>query len=143
MPLFRKKKQLLQPPAAEPLKPLPTMDDLKKDFDYPAEKPMAYPPENTISFPAKTTPPKMEQRKPEAEEMEPMPQPARPEALRPRQAIAKEERPSAPLFIKLDRYKTLLSTINYMKTTLVMLKNSLAILNDLERVREENGENIS
>lgn len=51
----------------------------------------------------------------------------------------KEEKPTfAPLFVKLDRYKQILTTMNYVKTALVMVKNSLSILDELDKIRSEN-----
>jgi predicted nucleic acid-binding Zn-ribbon protein len=45
---------------------------------------------------------------------------------------------SAALFVKLDKYKGLLSSMGYLKTSLVMLRSSLTILKDLDKLREEN-----
>lgn len=50
-----------------------------------------------------------------------------------------EEKPVlAPLFVKIDRYRNILNTITHLKTTLLMIKNSFAALNELEKVRTEN-----
>ncbi len=50
----------------------------------------------------------------------------------------REERPSfAPLFIKIDRYKHILSSINYLKNAIGTLQNSFGVLNELEELRSE------
>lgn len=49
------------------------------------------------------------------------------------------ERPTtAPLFIKLDKYRKILNTLNYIRTTMIMITNSLSVLNELDRLRKEN-----
>lgn len=51
----------------------------------------------------------------------------------------KPERPEfAPLFVRLNRYKQILHEMNYLKTTMGMVKNSLSILNELDRLRKDN-----
>jgi chromosome segregation ATPase len=61
------------------------------------------------------------------------------ETERPKGAQPKQERPAfAPLFIKLDRYKQILNSITELKTTLVMIKNSLSVLNELEKLKSDN-----
>ncbi len=48
------------------------------------------------------------------------------------------DRPSfAPLFVKIDRYRNILSALGYLKTTIVMVRNSFATLNELEKARSE------
>jgi len=48
------------------------------------------------------------------------------------------ERPSfAPLFVKIDRYRQILNAIGNLKTTMIMLKNSLITLNELDKARGE------
>jgi len=60
-----------------------------------------------------------------------LPQPARQEQ--------EEEKPSfAPLFVKIDRYRQILSTINNLRNTLMLLKNNFMILNELEKLKEDN-----
>jgi hypothetical protein len=55
------------------------------------------------------------------------------------EAQPKQERPAfAPLFIKLDRYKNILSAITELKTTLVMIKNSFSVFNELDKIKEDN-----
>jgi hypothetical protein len=44
----------------------------------------------------------------------------------------------APLFIKLTKYKQILGSMNYIKTNINLVRNQLAILNELERLRTEN-----
>ncbi len=44
----------------------------------------------------------------------------------------------APLFVKIDRYKSVLDTINEIKTTIMMIKNALIIQKQIEDLRNEN-----
>ena len=44
----------------------------------------------------------------------------------------------APLFVKIDRYKSVLDAINEIKTTIMMLKNALSIQKQIEDLRNEN-----
>lgn len=56
----------------------------------------------------------------------------------PQKPETREERPSfAPLFIKIDRYKHILSSINYLKNAIGTLQNSFGVLNELEELRSE------
>jgi len=53
--------------------------------------------------------------------------------------ITEIEKPSfAPLFVKLDRYKSVLDTINELKSTIISIKNSLEIQRQIENLKEEN-----
>jgi hypothetical protein len=50
-----------------------------------------------------------------------------------------EPKPSfAPLFVKIDRYKSILETINEIKTTVGMIKNTLNVQKQIEDLRNEN-----
>ncbi len=52
--------------------------------------------------------------------------------------VKEPERPSfAPLFVKIDRYRQILNAIGYLKTTMIMIKNSLMTLNELDKARDE------
>jgi len=52
--------------------------------------------------------------------------------------VKQPERPAfAPLFVKLDRYRQILNAIGYLKATMIMIKNSLMTLNELDNAREE------
>lgn len=44
----------------------------------------------------------------------------------------------APLFVKLTRFKEILNTLNYLKTSVNSIKKQLAVLNKLEKLKEEN-----
>ncbi len=44
----------------------------------------------------------------------------------------------APVFVKLDKYRNVLDSINDLKTTTIMLKNALAIQRQIEILRDEN-----
>jgi hypothetical protein len=43
----------------------------------------------------------------------------------------------APLFVKLERYRAILDTITWLKSTLAMVREGFATLNELERLRSE------
>jgi hypothetical protein len=48
------------------------------------------------------------------------------------------EKPSfAPLFVKIDRYRQILSAVGHLKTTMIMIKNSLITLRELDKARDE------
>ncbi len=44
----------------------------------------------------------------------------------------------APLFVKLTRFREILSTLKYLKTSVNSIKRQLSILNKLEKLKEEN-----
>lgn len=44
----------------------------------------------------------------------------------------------APVFIKLTRYKQILNSMNYIKMSLNLIRNQIAILNELEKLRADN-----
>ena len=48
-----------------------------------------------------------------------------------------ERPPFAPLFVKLDRYRAILNTLGYLKTAIMMMKNSFVTMGELERAREQ------
>jgi len=55
-----------------------------------------------------------------------------------RQEVKEPERPAfAPLFVKIDRYRQILSAIGYLKTSMIMIKNSLMTLTELDKARDE------
>lgn len=45
---------------------------------------------------------------------------------------------SAPLFVKIDRYRNLVSSLGAIKSSMSLLKSSLATMNELEKARQEN-----
>ncbi len=48
------------------------------------------------------------------------------------------EKPTvAPLFVKMDRYRQILTTIGNLKTALMITKNSLSTLQQIEKIRDE------
>ncbi len=65
------------------------------------------------------------------------PKPAEPQ--KPADAVEERvDRPTfAPLFVKIDRYRQILNTLGYLKTAMIMIKNSFVTLNELERARLE------
>jgi polyhydroxyalkanoate synthesis regulator phasin len=53
--------------------------------------------------------------------------------------MKEEQRSSfAPLFVKIDRYRQILSTMNYLKNSMMLIKNNFVILNELEKLKEDN-----
>ncbi|MGC9059107.1 MAG: hypothetical protein ACP5H3_01730 [Candidatus Aenigmatarchaeota archaeon] len=48
-----------------------------------------------------------------------------------------EKEQEAPLFVKLDKYKTIISSIMQLKALLLSLKNSLVALEQIEKTRTE------
>ena len=50
-----------------------------------------------------------------------------------------QKRPGfAPLFVKIDKYRSILSSISDIKTTLIMIKNAFMIQKEIEGLRDEN-----
>lgn len=53
--------------------------------------------------------------------------------------IQEPQRPAfAPLFVKIEKYRNVLNSINDLKTTIIMLKNALAVQRQIEGLRDEN-----
>jgi archaellum component FlaC len=48
------------------------------------------------------------------------------------------ERPFAPVFIKLTRYRQVLNTMNYLKMNINLIRNQIAVLDELDKLRDEN-----
>jgi len=44
----------------------------------------------------------------------------------------------APLFVKIDQYRSVLTTISDLKTTVIMIKNALGLQKEIESLRDEN-----
>lgn len=62
----------------------------------------------------------------------------KPSEVKPKPEPIEAERPSfAPLFVKIDRYRQILNAIGYLKTTMIMIKNSLITLSELDKARDE------
>jgi hypothetical protein len=50
-----------------------------------------------------------------------------------------QKKPSfAPLFVKIDKYRSILNSISDLKTTLIMIKNAFMIQKEIEGLRDEN-----
>lgn len=58
--------------------------------------------------------------------------------VEPEEAVEAEKPSFAPLFIKLDRYKKILSSMNEIKLTMVTIKNAFSVLSELDKLRAEN-----
>ena len=121
MPLFGKKKEESVPVPNEPMKPLPTLEQLQKQIE---NMPTSQTQQPKTNWQPQSKPAYQQKSAYEPTSMEPKTEEAKPAF--------------APLFIKLDKYKGLLSAMGYLKTNLVMLRSSLAILKDLDKLREEN-----
>ncbi|MBI2542753.1 MAG: hypothetical protein HYW24_01035 [Candidatus Aenigmarchaeota archaeon] len=65
-----------------------------------------------------------------------MPQPE-PKAMPPVMKREPEKATYAPLFVKIDRYRQTLTTIGNLKTSLMIIRNSMGTLNQIERVRDD------
>ena len=52
--------------------------------------------------------------------------------------IQKPQTAFAPLFVKIDKYRSVLRSINDLKTTIIMLKNALVVQRQIEGLRDEN-----
>lgn len=53
-------------------------------------------------------------------------------------ANKEQEKPAvAPLFVKIDRYRHILNSIGNLKTALMIIKNSLDTMHQIERVRDD------
>lgn len=77
---------------------------------------------------------KLEERPVEIKKPEEM----KPALIKVREEPIEIEKPSfAPLFVKIDRYRQILNAIGGLKTTMIMLKNSLMTLNELDKARNE------
>ena len=53
--------------------------------------------------------------------------------------LEEPKRPTfAPLFVKIDKYRSVLNSINDLKTTVMMIKNALGMQKQIEGLRDEN-----
>jgi hypothetical protein len=53
-------------------------------------------------------------------------------------ATSEETVQFAPLFVKIDRYRQILNAMNYLKSMLAMVKNNFNVLNEMEKLRNDN-----
>jgi len=51
---------------------------------------------------------------------------------------AQPPQPLAPLFVKVEKYNNILKSLSELKTTMIVMKNSLAALSQLDQIRNEN-----
>ncbi len=52
---------------------------------------------------------------------------------------SEEKKPAfAPLFVKIDNYRSILNAITDIKTTVIMIKNSIGLQKNIEGLRDEN-----
>jgi chromosome segregation ATPase len=68
----------------------------------------------------------LEKKEPEAESMPPEPK------------VEKEKPDFAPLFVRINKYRQILQTMNYLKTTVNATKSTLSVLKELDKMRREN-----
>ena len=74
-------------------------------------------------------------KKPDFEQLPPLPKPVQ---VKKEEVKPKEPEPAqAPLFIKLDRYREVISNLTQLKTLTLVVKNSLSTLVQLEKARDE------
>jgi hypothetical protein len=52
--------------------------------------------------------------------------------------IGEKKQTFAPLFVKIDKYRSVLNSINDLKTTVIMIKNALGLQKEIEGLRDEN-----
>jgi len=110
MGLFGRKNKV-EPPPIEDMPPLPTIDTLHQEGGVI---------HNEMQKPHQMPRP-MPKEMPVMKRQEPAP-----------------DRPAfAPLFVKIDRYRNILSAMGQIRTSIAMIRNSFATLNELERARLE------
>lgn len=71
-----------------------------------------------------------------------VPEPPKP-VEQPRAMKEPEKTTVAPLFVKIERYRQILSTIGTLKTSLVVVKNCLDTLEQIEKARDQTFEIVS
>jgi hypothetical protein len=84
----------------------------------------------------RTFEPEIPEVKPKEEEIMPQQKPVQEEKPAPVQEIQKPA--FAPLFVKIEKYRNVLDSINDLKTTIIMLKNALIVQRQIEGLRDEN-----
>ncbi len=105
------------------------IDEDKTFRATPAEKPVSMP-ETTMPLDTFTEPVQKPARPP-AE------QPAKPIAPKTAMRTMREAKPSAPLFVKVDKYREALMNLQEIKSLLSGTKQLFTILNDIETIRTE------
>lgn len=93
---------------------------LLENFDKPSEQQKTSEPQHMANI--------------ETEEVTETPQTIVP----PKKEIREERQSSTPLFVKLEKYRSIINSVTNLKSSLTMIKNTLAVLNELEKVRHEN-----
>ena len=131
----RKKKEI--PYQIEDVPKLPTIEEILKDKktnQQNIQTAQEVKPQSQNNSPAST----QEQTQPQIVEIKvkPIIQPAK--TVETKVKEEREARIAAPLFVKLDRYKQILNHLAQLKTSIVLLKNNLTVLNELEKLRDEN-----
>jgi hypothetical protein len=148
MAFFGKKKE--QPKAA-PVKDLP-----KHDLELKEEESHFTSPEDLMKMtteqlnPNYTQPQMPVQNMPVVQPVTQLPQPrAQPSqprmqpsqfALQPavQAAVEPEKQTSAPLFVKLERYRNILKTLGEIKTTLAITKNAFKMFEQIDKIEDDN-----
>ena len=101
----------------------------KFDPEIPGDRPEEKTKEEVRSIPEETPP---AQQKPVQEEVPTTP-------VVPPTPVTGPERPAfAPLFVKIEKYRSVLNSITDLKTTIIMLKNALTVQKQIEGLRDEN-----
>ena len=141
MPLFGKKKQPeIKPDIREVQQAVTTspLERLKAELEKvsqpvqnapaPQQQPL-FAPRPVPQTPVARIPVQIQVQRPQPVKME---YPERYEHLQERQQQV------APVFVKIDKYRSILNSMNYLKTSMVMLKNTFTVLSELEKIRDEN-----
>lgn len=129
MGLFGRKNKV-EPPPIEDMPPLPTIDTLHQEGGV-AHNEMPRP--QLLAMNLNTVPNTHQMQKPQ-QMARPMPK---------EMPVMKKQEPStdrpafAPLFVKIDRYRNILSAMGQIRTSIAMIRNSFATLNELEKARLE------
>ena len=76
-------------------------------------------------------------KKPEPDQLPTLPKIPDVKTTKPETTEQKPEPVQAPLFIKLDRYREIISNLTQLKTLVAVVKNSLSTLIQLEKARDE------
>ena len=128
MGLFGRKKNVEMPPV-EDVPPLPTLETLHKEFPQ-TQKPVQPQPQMQAPLVDANLVPQPHQLFERVKRIEPQSSQEK--------SVPKEERPVfAPLFVKIDRYRNILTALGQLRTSVVMVRNSFSTLNELEKARFE------
>ena len=124
--IFGRKKNVETPPPVEDIPPLPTLETLHQENYGTRQNAQKVTPQ----LPVNTNPSQPPKTLPFAKIQEP-------QKIMPERKVEKERPVFAPLFVKIDRYRNILNSLGQLRTSIVMIRNSFATLNELEKARFE------